>query len=670
MADIKEIVEKVNGAKNVLVALSKNPSVDEVSAAMGLTLVLDKLGKKATAIYSGETPDVLQFLNPEKTFSSDTNALQDFIIALDKDKADHLRYKVDGDYVKVFITPYHEAISENDLEYSYGDFNVDLIIALDVAEENDLDGALVEYGRIMHDAGVVNITTSSSGSFGETEWSNPEASSVSEMIAELATELSGEALEKNSATALLTGIVASTERFANEKTTPETMGVAAKLMGAGAEQRLIVENFERAENGKEQVPLSDTFSENEVLQEGEKPVEEETSVVEEEKPAEEEKEEPVVEEEKPAEEEAPAVEEEKPVEEEKAEEPVASEEPQKPVLETPAELLEETPAEEPAESFSKEISSSEDALLTRSTDSTSRSDAPSSSNSLSENDSAEKTEIAPAEEPKIELSGSGKPAEEKPEDTTHKTVKLQPSAEAQAELEQIMHEEPKKNEALDELNKYTGEQAATGGLKPDVGLSSIDTDNIGKTETKDYGEMMAAALDGDGGMPNPAVQAAPVVAAGPEVNHIPEMDYSQASTAEAEQPPVMQNGMLEPTETPPAGAAQEGMTVTNADSSSVVPGAVPAQEGMTEDILPPPPAPPVDGGIMPPGTTPAMPEMPAAPEPAVAPIAPTVPTPAPVTPVVPVAPTAPVAPTPAVAPEQVGPAPIADDPTAFRIPGM
>ena len=51
MADRKEIAEKIKGAQNILVALSKDPGVDEVSAALGLTLMLDKIGKKATAIY-------------------------------------------------------------------------------------------------------------------------------------------------------------------------------------------------------------------------------------------------------------------------------------------------------------------------------------------------------------------------------------------------------------------------------------------------------------------------------------------------------------------------------------------------------------------------------------------------------------------------------------------
>ena len=40
-------------------------------------------------------------------------------------------------------------------------------------------------------------------------------------------------MEKDTATALLTGIISATDRFLNEKTTADTMALAAKLMEAG-----------------------------------------------------------------------------------------------------------------------------------------------------------------------------------------------------------------------------------------------------------------------------------------------------------------------------------------------------------------------------------------------------------------------------------------------------
>ena len=199
-----DVAHKIAESKNVLVALSSDPSVDEISAAIGLSLFLDKIGKNTTAIYSGSTPNALEFLKPEETFETSADVLQDFVVALNKEKADHLRYKIDGDYVKIYITPYHTRVSEEDLEFSHGDYNVDLVLALDVANGIDLDAALREHGRIMHDASIINITTGNPGKFGEIEWSDKTASSVSEMIASLIYNMNTkEKLDPEEATAFL-----------------------------------------------------------------------------------------------------------------------------------------------------------------------------------------------------------------------------------------------------------------------------------------------------------------------------------------------------------------------------------------------------------------------------------------------------------------------------------
>ena len=76
------IATKIGENKNVLIALSSDPSVDELAAAIGLSLYLDRIGKRATAIYSGATPNTLEFLKPEETFEPSADTLQDFVIAI------------------------------------------------------------------------------------------------------------------------------------------------------------------------------------------------------------------------------------------------------------------------------------------------------------------------------------------------------------------------------------------------------------------------------------------------------------------------------------------------------------------------------------------------------------------------------------------------------------
>ena len=238
------IADKLKEANNILVTVSNNPSVDQLAACIGLTLALNKMGKHATAVFSGVVPSTIEFLQPEKTLEKNTDSLRDFIISLDKSKADKLRYKVEDKVVKIFITPYRTSISEKDLEFSQGDFNVDLVLTLGVHTQQELDAAITAHGRILHDAVVATVNVKAGGELGSLNWLEPHASSLSEMAVELVDTEDKQLLDAQMATAFLTGIVAETKRFSNDRTSPTTMSISAELMGAGANQQLVATKLE------------------------------------------------------------------------------------------------------------------------------------------------------------------------------------------------------------------------------------------------------------------------------------------------------------------------------------------------------------------------------------------------------------------------------------------
>jgi hypothetical protein len=243
-----EIVRKIQGSESILIAVNADPTIDELVSAIAMTLAFTRLSKHATSIFSGNIPEQIEFLQPEKTFEIDTNSLQDFIVSLNKDKADHLRIKNDGNFVRVYITPYRTTITPEDLTFSHGDYNIDLIIALNVSVVGNLDKALSEHGRIMHNASVVNISSGEPGRFGDIIWAVPGASSMAELTAMVLDGLrnnfaDGELVDQAIATAILTGLVSATDRFSNAKTTPVVMNLASRLMSLGADQAEISGNL-------------------------------------------------------------------------------------------------------------------------------------------------------------------------------------------------------------------------------------------------------------------------------------------------------------------------------------------------------------------------------------------------------------------------------------------
>lgn len=269
----QQIVERIKNSTNILVTVSTDPSVDELSAALGLTVLLNKLNKHATAVVSGAIPAAITFLDPAKTFESTIDSLRDFIIALDKEKADHLRYKVEGDVVKIFITPYRTTITSDDLDFSQGDYNVELVIALGVKNKDHLDGALAAHGRILHDATVVTLTAGEETSnLGSIDWHESNASSLSELLVGLSESLKTDkpVLDEQIATAFLTGIVAATDRFSNNRTSSRVMTMAAQLMAAGANQQLIAAKLQEGhEIGPDAVTTNDHADGTTDLSEGE-----------------------------------------------------------------------------------------------------------------------------------------------------------------------------------------------------------------------------------------------------------------------------------------------------------------------------------------------------------------------------------------------------------------
>lgn len=269
-----QVIQRVKEAQNILVTVSDNPSVDQLAAVTGFTLFLNKIKKKATAVFSGTIPSTLEFLKPEETIEANTDSLRDFIVSLDKSKADKLKYKVEDDVVKIFITPYKTSISEDDLTYSQGDFNVDVVIALGVEERDHIDKAIIAHGRILHDATVIGLMAGDNKvDVGGMNWQEADASSLCEMIVDLSNELEKDSIDKQIATAYLTGIVSETERFSNNKTTPKVMSISADLMSRGANNQLISDELaaEEIEETISELPepveeqFEDTIDENGVL---------------------------------------------------------------------------------------------------------------------------------------------------------------------------------------------------------------------------------------------------------------------------------------------------------------------------------------------------------------------------------------------------------------------
>jgi len=77
------------------------------------------------------------------------------------------------------------------------------------------------------------------------------------MATDIVQNLSREVFDSQNATALLTGIVAETERYSNDKATPHTMSVAGVLMSVGASTQLVSNELDNALKAQTLPPVVD-----------------------------------------------------------------------------------------------------------------------------------------------------------------------------------------------------------------------------------------------------------------------------------------------------------------------------------------------------------------------------------------------------------------------------
>lgn len=249
----QQLGELLRGGRNFIVTTVANPSVDQLAAVLGLTLLLRKTNKNAQGVVFGNLPRATDFL-PTYTLVSQPAAQRDFIIKLDtsKTEADKLKYTTEGKQLQVYITPFNGNFTKDDVSFDYGDYHVDGVIALGITDLKKLGELFGKDKALVSKSQVATINNKADGVGGVLSW-HEDTSSLSEMIMSMSEALGSGNLDEEIATTLLAGIVDATKQFSAPNTTPKVMTMAAQLMAAGAKQADVMKNLAAAQSRPPQV---------------------------------------------------------------------------------------------------------------------------------------------------------------------------------------------------------------------------------------------------------------------------------------------------------------------------------------------------------------------------------------------------------------------------------
>jgi hypothetical protein len=252
--------EAIRQADKILVTAGQNPSIDQVTAVLGLTLVLRKLGKKVTGMVSENVPSMLSFL-PVDQLDKNLNGTREFIVKLDLSRGaepDSVRYTVADGKLNLHVMPFKGGWTQDDVSFAHGVPKFDIAIVLGVPSRNRLDRVFTQNAGLFESIPIINIDFHRvNENYGAVNLIEPTASSLSEILVALAESLQNGLIDESIATVLLTGIMASTDRFTAIHTTSKSLTVGAQLMAAGAKQQTVVKHlYQRGGTSRNERPGS------------------------------------------------------------------------------------------------------------------------------------------------------------------------------------------------------------------------------------------------------------------------------------------------------------------------------------------------------------------------------------------------------------------------------
>lgn len=195
-----EILKEIKKAKKILVNCHRGPDSDSVGSALGLSKVLEQMGKEVMIVCPSDVPDDLKFLN-----------------GADKIKK---------------------------IDYSSFDFSKhDLFVAIDSSNYSMIAGAKeLEQPKTIPFI-VMDHHISNTG-FGKINLIDSKATSTGELLFKVFKDWKIE-LDSNIAKSLLTGIIGDTGSFQYQNVGAETLETAAKLIKLGADKDEIIYNIYR-----------------------------------------------------------------------------------------------------------------------------------------------------------------------------------------------------------------------------------------------------------------------------------------------------------------------------------------------------------------------------------------------------------------------------------------
>lgn len=250
MADYSNLLgdfpSKLASSKRILLALSKNLSVDSLASALAMALALQKSGKTVSVVSEGNplvSHSHLYGIGDVKN-AVPTSGEGNFVIKLDGvvdpsgqmntvPALEKLDWNPEGSALNlVFHVVPGQRFEPTSVTYGHETSGFDLIITVDADSLDELGQIYLKNAALFSKSTVVNIDNDPSNSqFGNINIVDPQASSLSEMTVNLLNQLNVE-MDSDIASNLVAGIYAATQNL-TQRVSPDTFAAVSTAMQMG-----------------------------------------------------------------------------------------------------------------------------------------------------------------------------------------------------------------------------------------------------------------------------------------------------------------------------------------------------------------------------------------------------------------------------------------------------
>lgn len=247
--DFEQLNRLLRDCRHVLVVFNPADQGDGLGSALALKHAIEHLHKHVDITASGFVlPKNLRFLPDSDSVKPALDRLQKFVIKVDVREApvDSLSYDIKDGWLSIYLTPNKGVIGKNQLRTGQSAYKYDLIIVLNAPDLITLGDIYNNNTDLFYRTPVINIDCQASNEYyGQVNVVDITASSTSEVVYRFIKEYLPDALNTDTATTLLTGLIATTHSFKSPNVNPKTLSLAGELITLGADREKIIRHLYR-----------------------------------------------------------------------------------------------------------------------------------------------------------------------------------------------------------------------------------------------------------------------------------------------------------------------------------------------------------------------------------------------------------------------------------------